>query len=550
MSVFSVISLPLVRGYYYVGAGDSLTHLGWVRDVMDGETAIAELLYPGVHSFAILLTNVTGYTPERGLLLVVLSFVALTFVLIPLIAFEIFPRPDTVVIAAFSGLLLLPINTISTHLMPHPFSQSMLFSTLGIYLFLLYVSRAGPGWSSVRLTSFGALLALVGTASVLYHPMQAFNLFVLLVLASAIQLVSRWRGWVPAIRGHKSTYAQMAILGVVFLLWTGRRPSFENTLEAVVRAGAGYLSGAPPTAAGSAASQGASLQAIGAGIPEIFAKLFLVSLIYVILMGVVVFAVLRHHLDGYPETDAKIRYLTIGALGTLPFVAVYILGDVGELHFRLLGYLMIIATAVGSVTLALGVRRLAPRLGARGALVAVAVVLLVLFPAALLTAYPSPYIYQPNPHVPQAELDGYEQAFELHEDGLTVAAVRQGPWRYNDAVFGTDETPRDAYDRSVPTRSLQPLNGTFTGDGYLAVTQYDREREVLAYKELRYTQSGFESLDNRVGINRVSSNGGFTLYFVEARAVREETAPMSQADATEYVNYNYPVIGRTVAPEL
>ncbi|WP_157533064.1 hypothetical protein [Haloferax profundi] len=524
ISVFSIVSLPLVRGYYFVGSGDSLTHLGWVRDVVDGETVITELLYPGIHSFAILVMDVTGYTPERSLMLVVLFLVALTFVLVPLIAFEILPRDETIIVAAFSGLLLLPINTISTHLAPHTYTQAMLFSSLGIYVFLLYLTRADPTQSRFRITSFGVLLAFVGGTTVLYHPMQALNLFVLLVLASALQALARWRGWESAIRGHKSTYAQTAVLGAVFLAWTSQRPAFWSTIDAVTRAGEGYLSGTPPTAAGSTVSQGASLAAIGASLPEIFAKLFLVSALYAMLAGILVLAVLTHRLDELPETDAKVRYLAAGAVGTLPFAVVYLLGDVGELHFRLLGYLMLIATAVGSVTLVLGLRRAVPRIGVRSTHVAIAVTLVLLLPAALVTAYPSPYIYQPNQHVTQSQLDGYDQAFELHEDGLPVAAVRQGPWRYNDAVLGTDETPRDAYDRSVPTRELDSFNSTFAGDGYLAVTDYDREREIQAYQELRYTKAGFDSLDARAGINQVISNGDFTLYLVEERVVEADAA--------------------------
>ncbi|WP_416841656.1 hypothetical protein [Haloferax sp. DFSO52] len=522
MSVFSIIALPLIRGYYYLGAGDSLTHLGWVRDVIDGETAISELLYPGIHSFAILLSNVTGYSPERSLLLVVLSFVALAFLLIPLIAFEILPRDDTIVIATFSGLLLLPINTISTHLAPHTFSQAMLFSALGLYLFLLYVARADPRRSKIPVTSFGVLFVIVGMATVLYHPLQALNLFVLLFLASVLQAAVRWRGWESPIRDHKTTYVQTGILGIAFLAWTSRRDAFWSTLRAVGRAAEGYLSGTPPTAAGSTVAQGASLQAIGAGLPEIFAKLFLVSFVYVVLMGILVLVVVLHRLDSLPETDAKVRYLTLGAAGTLPFAVVFLLGDIGELHFRLFGYLMLIASAVGSVTIALGLRRLASRVGVRGTHVAVAVMLLLLLPAALVAAYPSPYIYQPNQHVTQSELVGFEQAFELHDGDLPLAAVRQGPWRYNDAIYGTEETPRDDYDRSVPTREIDTLNSTFARDGYLAVSTYDREREIRAYKELRYTREEFDSLDARPGINRVISNGEFTLYFVEERALNAD----------------------------
>jgi hypothetical protein len=40
---------------------------------------------------------------------------------------------------------------------------------------------------------------------------------------------------------------------------------------------------------------------------------------------------------------------------------------------------------------------------------------------------------------------------------------------------------------------------------------------VIAYQELRYSQSDFRTIRSQPGINRVSSNGEVELYYVEDR---------------------------------
>ncbi|MFB6164758.1 MAG: hypothetical protein ABEJ31_06320 [Haloarculaceae archaeon] len=48
-TALAVAALPILRGYRFFGAGDSLTHLGWVKDLSTGALSPLHLLYPGVH---------------------------------------------------------------------------------------------------------------------------------------------------------------------------------------------------------------------------------------------------------------------------------------------------------------------------------------------------------------------------------------------------------------------------------------------------------------------------------------------------------------------
>jgi hypothetical protein len=56
-----------------------------------------------------------------------------------------------------------------------------------------------------------------------------------------------------------------------------------------------------------------------------------------------------------------------------------------------------------------------------------------------------------------------------------------------------------------------------------------RERAVLSYRELRYSEESFESLHHQPRVHRIQSNGGFTVYYVD----------LPDSEPTE----NEPVIG-------
>src|SRR6056297_3153531 len=46
-AMLAVAGLPVIRSYYFFGAGDSLTHLAWVKDIAAGRLSVLNFLYPG-----------------------------------------------------------------------------------------------------------------------------------------------------------------------------------------------------------------------------------------------------------------------------------------------------------------------------------------------------------------------------------------------------------------------------------------------------------------------------------------------------------------------
>jgi hypothetical protein len=275
-----------------------------------------------------------------------------------------------------------------------------------------------------------------------------------------------------------------------------------------------YIAGRPPTPGGGFQSQAASLTAIGSGLPEIFLKLFLVAAIFSILAAALMATATMGRGDrSHPSANAVATYLGVASLLAVPVILAYFVGDIAEHYFRHVGFLLLVATIVGALALSRVVARLASRFDRGVVTVAVIVFFAVLLPLSLATAFPSPFMYKQSQHVTESQMNGHAAVFALNDESLPLEGIRRGPWRYSDAIEGLDASSN--YDGVVSDDNLSRLSGYYADGGYLLMTEYDRQREVSAYRELRYSHRSFESLAYETAVNRVLSNGDVELYHVQ-----------------------------------
>lgn len=518
LSVATIVGLPLIRGYYFHGTGDPLTHLGWVRELSDGTIQVTSLLYPGSHTFAVFVNELTWMALPRSLVLVTFAMAIAFFLFVPLCVRLISPRYTAVAIGVFAALLLLPINTISMHMRAHVFSLTALFSVLVLYLLLKFVTNEGSARFGI-VTPIGGLLALTASAIVLFHPQQAANLLVLFVTISLVQFFYRRFRAGHTITTHRPLYAQTGILALVFVGWLSQVPWILETVDRHISQIVTFmLTGTG--AGGDIAEQTDSLLAIAGqgGLTELFVKLFLASAIFAVLAGVLMLVELLGRLDDHdPDANSLLRYFTIGLVPlTLVFV-LYFLGAISEMYFRHQGFIMIIVTIVGAIAIERAARFLSNRVSTRHLQIGLILFLALMMPLSLATVFQSPYIYHAEQHVSESDLYGHEVIFEYHNgDEDSLVGIRGGPWRYSDAIHGVENSR--AYETSLPEIYLDELHafGGFDGGGHLIVNQHDYEREVYAYHEIRYTRDGFESLDRQPHVNRVVANGEVRLYQVSS----------------------------------
>jgi hypothetical protein len=526
LSTVAFLGLPFVRGYYFYGSGDALTHLGWARRLLTPEFGFFDLLYPGGHTLSVFLSQAMGVSVRWGMMYAVLAVSVITLLFVPLSVWVVVRDRRAAMIGAFTAMLMLPINNISTHPHFHSYTLTTLYFPFVLYLVFAHLTRSAeddalPGWLSVA----SLLLPVALAATVFYHPQVAVNVLVLLGTVTLVGLALRRRGADPRSDGprrHRLLVGPVAFLACLLALWASQ---FEQTyllLENLTAALRGFV--ATGSGVGAVAqSRGQSASSIGVSLVELFAKLFGVSAVYVALcaglVGAKLFGVVN---ERQSDTGVAVTYIGFSALTLGPFFLVQFVGDVSSYFFRHLGFAMVLVGVVGAVALFHLSKALEGSLSGRGRSL-VGVVAVVALCLSLVAFYPSPYMYNPSGHTPEQRAVGYAALFEHSADGAAIAGIRSGPGRFTDAQ-GVELDPRLMWSLGEEdVNSLASVVGhrqygySDRAFYYLVVSEMAREREIVGYHGIRYTEADFERIEGATTprISLVQTNGDFDVYHVD-----------------------------------
>lgn len=511
-AITTVVSMPLVRGYFFVGAGDSLSHLGWARSIQRASVLPQQMFYPSLHSLTDAIDLVTAMGLRRSMMLVVVVTLVVFLIFVPLTARAMTGSSRALVFGAFSAWLLLPLNHIAVHLMPHPSTQAIFIATLALYLLVRYVQSSFDDVSGGPFV-FGALFFLVGAGLVLYHPMQALNLFIVCGTVGIIQFLARRRAMDSIVASHRPVYAQTGLLGLFLFAWMIPRDRFQGAFEGV------YADILQAAFVGSdqISTTGGGAESIGVSLEELFVKIFLVATIYAVLTGLFFLLTSTGRLDDDVRSQSLVLYLGVALVPLVGLFGAYFVGS-PTLGYRQLGFIFVVATIVGAVALSKIVGGLQSRLTFDVARSVAAVVMVAMLAMSMVVIFPSPYIVKTTQHVSEQQYSGYETTFEHRNGEVFFSSTGGGPERFSDAVYGFENItdPAGPPVANVPIEgggdNVSNVSGQFDGPRYFVTTETDYQREVLLYNEKAYTKAEYESLPTQRQLNLVQSNSEYTLY--------------------------------------
>ncbi|WP_336023508.1 hypothetical protein [Halobellus salinisoli] len=519
LGVLSIVALPVLRSYYFYGPGDSLSHLGWAREIQAGVIPPDGIVYPGIHLLSVQFAVVTGLPIRTAMLTLVALVVPLLFVTaFAACAYYVSESRRTAAVGAVVGLMFIPINNVSVHPVPHASSQAILLFPIVLFCLLLFLTTDDEGFALA--TPTGALLLFVSAGLLFVHPQEAMTYLSMLGGIVLLQfVVRRYRSSHP-IASFRPLYAHTLVIGTLFVGWIRRQGRARSRVTSVLDS----LLSRDPTVLQETDTRGASLVDLGGSLTELYLKLFSVSTLLMILAGALALALLVRAVDHRESRQNALSFLLSAALvlPTLGFVAIF-LADQGDHYFRFYGFIMVTVSLLAVIAISLLADRLERSSGWLGGLLtrqrvwtALSFLFVAMIALQLATIHPSPYIYQANDRVTETVMDGYEQTFRYHDGETPLTAVRSGSSRYVDAIYGTTTAQRinyPGYEDAVPeTVFNNNVTSHYEEDRYLIVTTKDRKKEVELYDGFRYSAAGFEALNTEPGSNRIRDNGGYTLY--------------------------------------
>ncbi|AGB31195.1 hypothetical protein C488_01494 [Natrinema pellirubrum DSM 15624] len=517
LAVTLFAGLPIIRGYHFFGQQDALTHLGWARGIANGSISPFELLYPGIHTVSVFIHSVIGIPLPTALMLVVLLATVAFVAFVPLSVGIIAPDSLAVTTATFGAFLLLPITTISTFMQPHAMTQTILLFALFVYVLLKCLTATDQ-----RRIGLGVLFAIVTTAAVVYHPQYVVHILVVCLSICLVQFLAPRVPFVSGtavanrIAGHRRLYGQTLFLIGVFLAWSANHGFFASFAGRAVSSAISFFLTGSGGAGTSISQQSGSLTAIGVSLTEIFFKLFLAPLVVSVLAGILVLLVIgTGQPSRFPDVPAVTTYVAVGLIGLAGLFVVYFASTTSEMYFRVFGLMMVFTVVLASVAVHEGILSLSERLSPATVRTVVAGGIAVLLVLSLASVFASPYVYRQSQQVSEQQYHGYETAFDNAEDDAVFAGFRGTPNRYADAIHGR-ETRTKAHTSVTPETFEQGPSDYYDGDRYLVVSELDYQREVIAYRGLRYSESDFESIESDPRVDRVQSNGEVETYRVTA----------------------------------
>lgn len=520
LSVLAIVALPLLRGYFFYGLSDSLRHLGAARQLVTDDLAFTEIVYPGSYAYSGFLAALSGIPLERAMLFVVFSMMVLFVVFGTLCVRTIVPDRRAVAVAAVSMLLFLPLNQISLHPHFHTFSMTTFFAPVLLYVVIRHLTaETADSTLPGRLSSTDLGFGVGAIAIVLYHPLAATDLIIVLGAIVAIQWIGRRAFPGMLLARSPPLYGQFLFLVVVFAVWNGQQDAAVRHSSNIVDALNGWITGA--ALPGEDITQRTeSAESVGLSVTEIFVKLFLVKVFYVLVAAAVVLANLRstYFEDGSSTVTTAFSVSGI-ALGV--FALVTFIGPINEYFFRHIGFGMILVgtlAPIGLTRVIEEVERLSP--GLEVSLKAVGIVALVIgVTLSMLVIFPSPYIAQPTQHVSEQQYEGHVTAIEYRAEGAALSSGRGGPRRYAKAM-GVYLDPRLSW--KTPPEALPGELRRFRGNDfptadfyYYIQTEHAERKELVAFRGVRYDAADFRDVDRTTGVSRVMSNGEVDVHYVE-----------------------------------
>lgn len=518
LSMTTVVLVPLIRGYYFLGEGDSLSHLGVAYEINKGVLLPTDNRYPIIHTLTSMTSDLTGLNLRFTLLLYIPVFTISFFIFVPLCVRILSTHERVVRIGVFSALLLLPINNLASHLLVHPTSQAVLFTPVVMYAFFRHYIYSS--WRSAP------LLVVLSVTLVLLHPQQAANFLLFVAGIILTQLGHRYFKSSSRLQGTRRTILSFLIMSALFWLWVKNLDRFESAFSYVVVSMFTISDIAPSTT-----SRSSSLAHIGGSIEIVFLKLFFVSLLFCVLAGIFMLYTFLDELDPrrwavlerfFPFESGNYHvlmvYIMFGFSGVTGIFMMYLAIGISGQYFRHLAFMMVLVTIVGAVALAKtisAVQTAIPRPQGAGVTILIVFVLLL---ASIPIVYSSPYMYQDSNHITEAQMEGFDTTFRYQDKSNDWLYIRSEPDRYLDGLRGkshneplsgvvVQRAPNHFGENRLPAQRNKPF--------YLSVTGKDKSTQAELYQGINFNSNDFRYLQRDKHIHSIHSTGEYKLYIVD-----------------------------------
>jgi len=498
LSDIIILSLPILRGYAWYGRGDPLYHLNWMSGIVSN--GYIDLHYPITHIYIANFSLLSGVSLQILFKYIPLFF-GIFFVLgMYLFTKSILPDKGQIILVTIASTFFVHGWYIS--LSPNHLSNLL----LPFVLFILFMSYKS---SSHFKLNYRLLLIIMIFLYGPFHPVAAIALLIMIIaLSPANKMISALK--ISESIEKLNVITTSAILTIWTITWLSSFYVWESTIKNIYH----VASEGGETAFDALTSSINYANTYGYDPMVMFFKAYAVILLYVI-CSVVAFFILIRKIKSVREY--KEIFLLYGALiFFVLFVVLFYFLDLKFSPLRLLFYIVILSTLfVGFVLYELleKARHNSKQFLLKTAFVFIVFIMIFSSVHGVLNLYESPYLLKYNSQLSSSEIGGVYFFAENRNDTIDQSMITSIDFSAKKGIRGI----LPPFHFNYTHNSL--LGESYQDDNYMLLNKLDWLLYAEVWPEmaqLRWFIADFERLNMDNSIDKLYSNSGFDIWYINA----------------------------------
>lgn len=508
-----LLGLPLIRGYYTMGSGDILTHIGYMRDIWGSGVIPESNMYPMAHILGLCLNFVAAVPLEKvPLIIPMLCSMFFLVAMISLGKILSFDRSQLGLLVAIAAIPLFGvINTLFS-----PFHDSLLMIPFILFVMFLYISNPGQ-------RIFSNILILLSVVMVFFHPLTSLFVIILLLLGEVyLHLNAR-----VECKGERKSFVRPVVISlIIFSSWSTYAYLFTQHMTAITETVLGKSEQASELQRYSeivATAQVNVWTQIQTALNIYGQNLVLVgvSLLCLVFVG---WQFLKHR----ERIRYQILYFCVG------FFIFIVAAIISLLLIDIFGWVRILAVASLFAIIVLSAliwpmfdRFLTDHSDEKKQvvrLISIGIIVFALLYFSVFNLYLSPIVRRENQQVTESGYTGMDSYLENRDDRILGYEMGISQFRYYDAIYGRNADRKnimysDSGQLSPPDHFGYDTTNQFTGNAeakYLIISDLGRQFYPAIYPEFksnwRHTAGDFDRIKVDSNMNYIFTNGDLEIY--------------------------------------
>jgi len=439
LSNLIIVFLPYISNYAFSGSGDHLSHLGYVKGILQTGTINSRSVYPITHVIVSQLSSITGTSAD-----VLINFIGPLFYLLFILFTYILSRcilPEAAVILATTASTILYCYY---YTQVFPMGFAFITTVLVLYLYFKCLNS--------RSVAFSTLIIIMGCLIVFFHLITSFVLIIILLIMEFGKL---FFNKVCIIRGaveYKINYISFTIsllLFAILVLWVWEKFWIWNySVQSISGWFHAELLVEPMTERASEAFDKLGLSTLGQS--ELFIKMYGHYFIYLVLSFIAISVILKKCFISLGDNELGIFLYSISFV---PISAIWLTDYVRPLTTLSSGRIIWLAASLFPTLVGLGLYHTGRMEAkgtakdsidglnsARGSIIrklGIFLIIITCFAIGIFAIYPSPLTMRPNWAVSYSMADGQRWLLENGDSNVDAFILGSGsPYRYAQALYG------------------------------------------------------------------------------------------------------------------